>query len=188
MVIIEPHPICHGATIWKTQMMTETLIHITTDRCRIERLTADDAPALAAITDVSVTSQVHFLPEPFGEAEARALIADRDFHAVRDAASGDLLGVIGVHRRGGGAWEVGYWFAASARGRGVATEAVRGVVRALAAERPGGVIVAECRPGNARSLALLHRVGFKETGAAGQRPGRVLLSWRAEPSYRIDVC
>lgn len=171
--------------------MTETLTRITTERCRIDRLTLQDAAALAAITDASVTSQIHFLPEAFGEVEARALIAgmsvDDGFHAVRDAADGELLGVIGVHRRGG-AHEVGYWFAAAARGRGIATEAVRGVVRALAAAWPGGTIVAECRPGNARSLALLHRIGFMETGAAGQRPGRMLLSWRAEASYRIDVC
>ncbi|PKQ00226.1 MAG: N-acetyltransferase [Alphaproteobacteria bacterium HGW-Alphaproteobacteria-13] len=168
--------------------MTETLTRIMTERCRIERLTVEDAPALAAITDTSVTSQIPFLPEPFGEGDARALIADPDFHAVRDAAGGELLGVIGVHRRDGGVHEVGYWFAAAARGRGIATEAVRGVVRALAEARPGGAIVAECRPGNARSRALLRRAGFVETGAAGQRPGRMLLSWRAEVNDRIDVC
>ena len=168
--------------------MTETLTRIATERCRIDRLTVEDAPALAAITDASVTSQIHFLPDVFGEAEARALIADPDFHAVRGAADGALLGVIGVHRRGGGGHEIGYWFAAAARGCGIATEAVRGVVLALAAARPGGAIVAECHPGNARSLALLRRVGFMETGVAGRRPGRMLLSWRGEAQGRIDVC
>jgi aminoglycoside 6'-N-acetyltransferase len=164
------------------------MIRLTTDRCRIDRLTAEDAPALAAITDASVTSQIHFLPAPFGETDARALIADEAFHAVRDAASAELLGVVGVHRRDGGAREIGYWFAANARGRGIATEAVRGVVRALATARPGGAIVAECHPANDRSRALLRRVGFADTGRSGQRPGRMLLTWRAEASYRIDVC
>jgi RimJ/RimL family protein N-acetyltransferase len=168
--------------------MTETLTRITTARCRIERLTARDAPALAAITDASVTSQIHFLPDPFDETEARALIADEDFHAVRDTTSGELLGVIGVHRRDGGAREIGYWFAASARGRGIATEVVRGMVRALASAGPGGAIVAECRPGNERSRALLRRAGFTETDEMGRRPGRMLLRWRDEASYRIDVC
>lgn len=168
--------------------MTEASLHLSTERCRIERLTARDAPALAAITDASVTAQVHFLPASFGEAEAQALIAEGDYHAVRDAAGAELLGVIGVHRREGGGHEVGYWFGAAARGRGVATEAVRGVVRALAAARPGGAIVAECRPGNARSLALLRRIGFRETGETGRRPGRMLLAWRAEANGRIDVC
>ncbi len=129
--------------------MTETLIRLTTPRCRIDRLVADDAADLWAITDASVTSQVHFLPEPFTKDEAAALIArsrgDDVFHAVRDAAG--LAGVIGVHRRGAGEYEVGYWFAARARGQGLAREAVGATVREIAAARRGATVVAECRPG-----------------------------------------
>lgn len=172
--------------------MTDTLLALSTDHCRITPLTADDAHALATITDASVTSQVHFLPAPFTESDARALIAGSGggdvYHAVRDDRGVELNGVIGVHRRAGQEYEVGYWFAARARGRGLATEAVRAVVGALAASRPGCSIVAECRPDNDRSRALLHRVGFVSTGRAGKRPGRMLLSWRAGSGYRIDVC
>lgn len=172
--------------------MTDTLLALSTDHCRITPLYADDARALATITDASVTSQVHFLPAPFTESDARALIAGSGggdvYHAVRDQRGIDLNGVIGVHRRAGQEYEVGYWFAARARGRGLATEAVRAVVGALAASRPGCSIMAECHPGNERSRALLHRVGFVSTGRAGKRPGRMLLSWRAAPAYRIDVC
>ena len=172
--------------------MTDTLLALSTENCRIAPLHADDARALASITDETVTSQVHFLPTPFTEADARALIARSGggevFHAVRDASGGALSGVIGVHRRAGREYEIGYWFAARARGRGIATEAVRAVVDALAASRPGCAIVAECRPDNDRSRALLRRVGFVPTGLAGRRPGRMLLSWRAAPVYRIDVC
>ena len=170
--------------------MTETLIRLTTPRCRIDRLVADDAADLWAITDASVTSQVHFLPEPFTKDEAAALIArsrgDDVFHAVRDAAG--LAGVIGVHRRGAGEYEVGYWFAARARGKGLAREAVGATVREIAAARRGATVVAECRPGNARSEALLRAVGFVPTGTAGRRPGRALFVWRAGPGERIDVC
>lgn len=172
--------------------MTDTLLALSTDRCRIAPLTADDARALAAITDESVTSQVDFLPTPFTESDARALIAGSGrgdvFHAVRGAGGGSLSGVIGVHRRAGRDYEIGYWFATRARGRGIATEAVRAVVDALAASRPGCSIVAECHPDNARSRALLRRVGFVSTGLAGRRPGRMLLAWRAAPLDRIDVC
>lgn len=171
--------------------MTDTLLALSTENCRIAPLHADDACALASITDASVTSQVHFLPAPFTEADARALIARSGggdvFHAVRDASGAELNGVIGVHRRGE-QYEIGYWFAARARGRGLATEAVRAVIDALVASRPGCAIVAECHPGNDRSRALLHRVGFVATGRAGRRPGRMLLSWRPAPAYRIDVC
>ena len=172
--------------------MTDTLLALSTENCRITPLHADDARALASITDASVTSQVHFLPAPFTEADARALIAGSGggdvFHAVRDESGAELNGVIGVHRRAGQEYEIGYWFAARARGRGFATEAVRAVVDALVSSRPGCSIVAECHPGNDRSRALLRRVGFVSTGRAGRRPGRMLLSWRAAPAYRIDVC
>src|SRR3546814_17826129 len=76
----------------------------------------------------------------------------------------------------------------SVRGKGIATEAVRAVIEALAASRPGCAIVAECHPDNERSRALLRRVGFVSTGRAGRRPGRMLMSWRAAPAWRIDVC
>ncbi|AQA00265.1 GNAT family N-acetyltransferase [Sphingopyxis sp. QXT-31] len=170
--------------------MTDVLLALSTDRCRIAPLHADDASALAAITDASVTDQVHFLPAPFTEADARALIAGSGggdvFHAVRDRGDGRLQGVIGVHRRDAREVEVGYWFAASARGQGLATEAVDAVVREIAASRPGGAIVAECHPENDRSRALLRRIGFLATGKVGRRPGRVLMKWR--PGSGIDVC
>ena len=44
------------------------------------------------------------------------------------------------------------------------------VIDALVASRPGCAIVAECRPENDRSRALLRRVGFVPTGLAGRRP------------------
>ncbi|SNS99624.1 GNAT family N-acetyltransferase [Sphingopyxis indica] len=172
--------------------MTDTLLALSTDHIRITPLLADDARALSAITDESVTSQVHFLPTPFTESDARALIAGSGggdvFHAVRDRRDAALLGVIGVHRRPGPEYEVGYWFAAAARGRGLATEAVGAMVASLAASRPDCAIVAECRPANQRSRALLLRLGFAATGEAGHRPGRMRFRWRAEPDYRFDVC
>src|SRR3546814_12834551 len=77
----------------------------------IAPLTPDDARALAAITDETVTSQIHFLPTPFTESDARALIAGLGggdvFHAVRDVRGADLNGVIGVHRRVGQDYAVG---------------------------------------------------------------------------------
>jgi len=85
-------------------------------------------------------------------------------------------------------YEIGYWFAARVRGKGIATEAVRAVIDALAASRPGCSIVAECHPDNERSRALLRRIGFVSTGRPGKRPGRMLMMWRAAPAYRIDVC
>ncbi|WP_033074043.1 GNAT family N-acetyltransferase [Sphingopyxis sp. MWB1] len=171
--------------------MTDTLLSLSTPRCRIAPLHADDAAALAAITDDSVTSQVHFLPTPFTLADACALIARSGggdvFHAVRDADSA-LIGVIGVHRLASREYEVGYWFAARARGQGIATEAVGALVRSLAEGQPDATIIAECHPDNGRSRALLRRIGFAVTGRPGRRPGRMRMTWLPAPVDRIDVC
>ena len=48
------------------------------------------------------------------------------------------------------------------------------------------LVIAEV--GGTEQQALLRRIGFVSTGRAGRRPGRMLMSWRAAPAYRIDVC
>lgn len=165
---------------------------IATARCRIAPLQPPDAAELQAITDETVTSAIHFLPEPFTLADARALIgqngAENQFLGIRRQGDGDLLGVIGVHSRSGRSIEIGYWLAAAARGRGFAQETVREVIARLSAQSPGRLIVAECHPANTSSWALLRSLGFFPTGKAGERPGRALLAWHANASARIDVC
>ena len=173
--------------------MTHLLHDIRTARCRIAPLEDSDAPALAAITDASVTERIHFLPAPFTPDHARALIragggAGR-FHGIWSREGTALLGAIGVHpaphRR---EIEIGYWLAAAARGQGLATEAQTAMLGRLALRHADCRIVAECHPANARSLALLERAGFRPTGRAGRRPGRVLLVRQAPEAGRIDVC
>ena len=174
--------------------MTHFLEDIRTARCRIALLEERDAEALATITDASVTGPIHFLPEPFTPADARALIArsamGEGFFGIWSRDEAELMGVIGVHpaphRR---EVEIGYWLTASARGRGLAAEALRAMMGRLALCHPDRRIVAECHPGNVRSLALLERSGFVATGRMGHRPGRVLLVRAARAAHgRIDVC
>ena len=174
--------------------MTLRLKPIRTHRCRIVPLSLQDAPALVAITDASVTARVHFLADPFTLADAEALIAGGEggqtFYGVWARETDELLGVIGAGAKGRYVIEVGYWFAATARGQGLAAEAVEAAIGALADAHPQCRIVAECRPDNRRSQHLLERVGFHPTGAAGERPGRMLFAWAAQSasSYRFDVC
>jgi len=166
-------------------------IDITTPRSRIAPLVDADAPDLHAITDASVTTSVSFLPEPFTLDDARALTIatdERRFLGVRDRASGALRGVIGLHRKPFGTIEIGYWFAASARGQGLATEAVDAVLDALQGLSTCSRIEAECSIDNRPSWGLLQRVGFRPTGDAGDRPGRMLMLWHGQPGTRIDVC
>jgi len=172
--------------------MTNAIAEIVTRRCRIAPLRREDAAALQAITDASVTSSIDFLPDPFTLADAQALIAgvsdSHCFYAIWDLAGAELRGVIGVDMRGEREIEIGYWLAADARGKGLAREAVRAMIAELASRHPERRIVAECHPDNARSWSLLERVGFISTGKTGARPGRLLLAWAPEGNYRFDVC
>ena len=166
---------------------------IRTLRSHITPLRVEDCDAVQAITDVSVTSRIHFLPEPFTAEDARALILGHGdgqrFFGVRSPNNGArLFGVIGVHPKQSGEVEIGYWFAASARGKGLAAEAVDAMVMMLASRNPQSRIVAECSPDNRRSWALLERIGFRPAGQRGDRPGRMLLAWNARSNARFDVC
>jgi RimJ/RimL family protein N-acetyltransferase len=155
---------------------------VRTPRCLISQLKEKDAGALQAITDASVTSLIHFLPEPFTLADAEALItgssSEEGFFGVWDTGGADLKGVIGVHPKENREIEIGYWFSSGERGKGLATEAVGAMMTKLAVLYPEHRILAECHPANARSWALLERIGFVSTGKMGHRPGRMVLSWR----------
>jgi len=92
---------------------------------------------------------------------------------------GTGLAVGGVGFKGpprDGAVEVGYGLAPSARGRGLATEAVRALVELALADPEVAVVEAEVQAGNHASERVLLRAGFTpagaEAGAAWFRRGR----------------
>ncbi|MBX9942703.1 MAG: GNAT family N-acetyltransferase [Reyranella sp.] len=75
---------------------------------------------------------------------------------------GQVIGKCGLWRDA----ELGFLLAPAAWGQGYAREAVAAVL-ARAFDTPGRLqVVAETDPRNARSAALLRRVGFRETGRA----------------------
>ncbi|MHB2208926.1 GNAT family N-acetyltransferase [Methylobacterium sp. CM6257] len=171
---------------------------IETARLSIAALQPEDAQALRRLTDdPAITAAVDFLPTPFTLQDAEDLIRsgargqDRFLGAwTRDAdgaATGgslqslpdqhgrELVGVVGTHLRGAGVIEIGYWIGGAARGRGFAYEAVSAIVALLGRRFPARTIVAECRPANVASWGLLQKLGFRDTGEEGHRPGRRLL-------------
>lgn len=165
-----------------------TALACDTERLALRPLARADAPTLAALTNhPAVAPLISFLPFPFGEDDARALIARNAPDATErflgifaeDALGGALLGVIGAHarppREGAPAVEIGYWLGADFRGRGYAREAVRGLVARLCTLAPAARILAEVHPDNHASARLLREEGFVETGEDGTRPGRRLL-------------
>lgn len=192
-----PRP--HIATMFTIRATRDSLAdlpRIETARLSIAALRPEDAQDLRRLTDdPAITAAVDFLPAPFTVRDAEQLIRsgargqDRFLGAWTrpagapqtgagtspDLAGPDLVGVVGTHLRGPGAIEIGYWIGGAARGRGYAFEAVSAIIGLLVRRFPARIIVAECRPGNVASWGLLQKLGFRDTGEEGHRPGRRLL-------------
>lgn len=154
---------------------------IETERLRVTALVPADAAPLRRLTDdPAIVDAISFLRAPFTLADAAALIArngnGRDlFRGIWRRADDLLIGVVGSHRQGTSTVEIGYWIGTAFQRQGYAREAAEAVVERLRAATPPPRIVAECRPENRASWRVLERLGFRPTGAAGARPGRVEL-------------
>jgi RimJ/RimL family protein N-acetyltransferase len=154
-----------------------------------------DIPALiAACQDPEIPKNTR-IPSPYGEAEATSFI-ERARQGVIDAlhrwyvvTDGDdiLLGASGVFNVNakGAELEVGYWLAAAARGRGVATVSLTAVV-AAALHAGFERLVADVLVGNDASCRVLERVGFVHEGISRsvaddaptvRGPARINLHW-----------
>jgi RimJ/RimL family protein N-acetyltransferase len=96
-----------------------------------------DAPAVLAACQDPLIARFVPIPQPYGEEEARAFIemvqrnwasGDEQAFAIVDAVTDELLGSISRHGPFGHRATFGYWLAPEARGRGVATRALRLIV------------------------------------------------------------
>jgi RimJ/RimL family protein N-acetyltransferase len=105
------------------------------------------------------------VPVPYTEEDAREYIATvREARAIVDARTGELLGSIGWRVVDQGNVQIGYWVKREARGRGVATTALRllagWALDELGAERVQ--LLAE--PGNHASRRVAEKAGFTAEG------------------------
>ncbi len=95
---------------------------------------ADARAVFAACQDPLIARFVPSVPQPYTEADARAFVEarrqdwdgdrERSF-AITDGRSGELLGSIARHGDGPLRATFGYWVVPEARGRGIATRALR---------------------------------------------------------------
>ena len=135
---------------------------------------ADAADMTAACRDPEVARWT-MVPDDYREADARAFIAGRDAArragealdaAVVDAVDGGLLGAVALtaldwrHERA----EVGYWVAPWARGRGVATRAVRLLAAWTFTHTEIGRLDLMTYIGNTASERVAERAGFVREG------------------------
>ena|SRR5450755_2258586 len=142
---------------------------VTTERLRLRRVTAADAPALVAIS-----TDPHTNEHRPGGAPSRAqsneivngFISDWEQHGIGYWVVehlGTVIGIAGVRPirlHGRDCWNLYYRFSPDSWGKGLAAEAAR---RALAAARecdPTRPIVARTRPDNVAAARLAQTIGM----------------------------
>ncbi len=140
----------------------------------LRRWRPDDAPAVtAACQDPEIARWIPVIPAPYGLTDAIGFLAEaaedwrtgtsRPF-AIVDADD-TLLGAVTLHGPEGHLAEIGYWLAAGARGRGIATRAVRLLTRYAFRADPALVRIGlRTLRGNAASAGVAARAGFTLEG------------------------
>ena len=101
----------------------------------------EDVPAVVALCDDPEVARFTRVPSPYTERDARefldgGVIEEMSFAVVAAEDHDDVLGSIGLRDAGEGRGELGYLVAAHARGRGVASRAVRLLAEWARARRP----------------------------------------------------
>ena len=147
------------------------------DRLVLRRFQRADLPAFIAYRSDAVVARYQSWDTPYSSMEAERLLADLDAQhpdtpgqwfqfAVALAGTDALIGDCGLHvlvdepRQ----VEIGYSFAPNYQGQGYAAEAVRRLLDYLFRERGKHRVAARCDDRNARSAALLDRVGLRREG------------------------
>lgn len=133
---------------------------------------AGDAEAIAdGLADAETVRYMVAVPHPYARADAEWWAAEsavawqsgeRFPFAIVEAGSGEFLGSIELTRER----SVGYWIVTSARGRGVATRALR-MVCEWAQERP---LHLTTHPDNFASQRVAEKAGFRRVGVRKDHP------------------
>ena len=144
-------------------------VEITAGRLHLRPWQAGDAEALTrALDDDQVRRWTPLAPEgvPALLATSAGRWADgtKAELAVLDATTGALLAGVDLHAIEGGDAAVGWWTAAGARGRGVATEAVQVLCRWAFAAAGLHRLTAQLEVGNWASRAVAEKAGFTVEG------------------------
>jgi aminoglycoside 6'-N-acetyltransferase len=152
---------------------------LATPRLTLRRFREADASVLAAYRSDPEVARFKSWTAPVTAETAQAWVHDFAAgsptepgwfqYAVELTAEGRLIGDIGVrlHENLRQA-ELGFTLARGRQGQGYATEAVRAVLADLFEARGLHRVFAECDARNARSAALLERVGFTREGCRRQ--------------------
>lgn len=144
---------------------------IITPRLRVERLSAADVDAFFSYRSRPEVCRYQ-TSEPADRAEAARFIEAQRASAwavpgtwfqlaVRERATGGLVGDLGVHFLDEDQVEIGFTIAPRHQRRGYATEAVRALLEHLFLAMGRHRVTASADPRNAASVALLERLGMR---------------------------
>ena len=153
---------------------------IRTERLRLRRPRAADAPAIARhANDYAVASMTTRMPFPYELADAKVFVAlCREMDPAQQATfaiehkDAGVIGCLGFHRNGEAPLEIGYWLGRPYWGRGLATEAARAAVDWAHRDWGRRMIVSGHFEDNAASAGVLIKAGFLYTGEVQRRFSR----------------
>ena len=129
--------------------------------------TEADVPAIAAACQDPEIPRWTSVPSPYGEEDARAFVRglgnERSF-AVVDSETDELVGSVGFWLEDHGRAGFGYWTRKEARGRGVASRALRLLAGWAAREHGLARLQLMVEPANMASIRVAEKAGFRREG------------------------
>ena len=147
-------------------------------RVRLRPWTPADADAVFTACQDPGIQQWTTVPSPYTREDAVAYVSTvapqawddgGAVFAVEDLATGEIAGSIGAHGMSDGVAHIGYWTAATARGRGLTSDALRTLTRWLFEERGAARAELVVEPANAASIRVAEAAGFTAEGVLRQR-------------------
>lgn len=149
---------------------------LTTERCRLRRLSHDDAPhVLSACQTPGFTDGMTW--EPMKSIEETHAFTDEALRlwekgekfvwTVEDKSNGAFIGRVEVKKADelpGNIWGLGYWMHPHQHGKGYATEAAQAAIKFAFEELKADSIVSSHHDWNSASGRVLSKIGMTHTG------------------------
>lgn len=155
-------------------------VELTAGRLHLRPWQPSDADAVLAACRDAETQRWTTVPSPYTAEHARAFVGEVSARgwaegtdlgfAVCDRTTGAVLGAVAVRRRPAhDCWDVGFWAAPAARGRGVMTDALGALCRWAFAQLGAERVEWYAEVGNWASRRVAEKAGFTVEGV--QRAG-----------------
>lgn len=129
---------------------------------------AEDAPAVyAACQDSEIQHWIPAIPRPYTHDDARAFVTATSrsgSHSFAIVEGGRVVGAIAARVNENKTGQIGYWCVCDARGRGIATRALRRLCRYALDELELQRLELLTDPENVASQRVAEKVGFRREG------------------------